>query len=102
MHTQTERINIEDKMYLTKERIQELTAKFGKNDADTGAADVQVALFTERINHLTEHLKANRQDFSTQRALQMLVGKRRKLLDFIKKHDIARYRGLIEELNLRK
>jgi len=61
-----------------------------------------VALFTERINHLTEHLKVNRKDYSTQRALQMLVGKRRKLLDFIKEHDIARYRVMLDELNLRK
>jgi len=89
-------------MYLTKERIQELTAKFGKTATDTGAAEVQVALFTERINHLTEHLKVNRKDYSTQRALQMLVGKRRKLLDFIKEHDIARYRVMLDELNLRK
>jgi small subunit ribosomal protein S15 len=89
-------------MYLTTEVKKEIFAKHGKNVQDTGSAEGQVALFTYRINHLTEHLKANKKDHSTRRALIQLVGKRRSLLDYLKRKDIARYRSLIAELNLRK
>lgn len=89
-------------MYLTKEKKQEFFEKHGKGKNDTGNAEAQVALFTYRIAHLTEHLKRNRKDFGTQRALQLLVGKRRSLLDYLKNKDIERYRAIIKELNLRR
>ena len=89
-------------MYLTGEKKTELFAKHGKASTDTGSAEGQIALFTFRINHLTEHLKENRKDHSTRRALILLVGKRRNLLDYLIKKDITRYRAIIKELNLRK
>lgn len=89
-------------MYLTAEKKTEIFDKHGKTSTDTGSAEGQVALFTHRISHLTEHLKQNRKDFGTQRSLLKLVGKRRSLLDYIKAKDIERYRELIKELNLRK
>ena len=89
-------------MYLTGEKKQELFAEHGKSKADTGSAEGQVALFTFRINHLTEHLKENKKDHSTRRSLIKLVGKRRSLLDYLIKKDIERYRAIIKELNLRK
>lgn len=89
-------------MYLTKEQKQELFAKHGKGPNDTGSAEGQIALFTHRISHLSEHLKKNRQDFNTERALVMLVGKRRSLLDYLMKKDILRYRAIVKELGLRK
>ena len=89
-------------MYLTTEKKQELFAKHGKGAADTGSAEGQIALFTFRINHLTEHLKENKKDHSSRRALIKLVGKRRSLLDYLKRKDIERYRAIIKELNLRK
>ena len=89
-------------MYLTSEKKQEFFTKFGKNEKDTGSAEGQIALFTFRINHLTEHLKQNKKDHSTRRALIKLVGKRRSLLDYLKGKDIERYRSVIKELNLRK
>jgi small subunit ribosomal protein S15 len=89
-------------MYLTSEKKQELFAQYGKSEKDTGSAEGQVALFTFRINHLTEHLKQNKKDHSTRRALIKLVGKRRSLLDYLKSKDIERYRSVIKELNLRK
>jgi small subunit ribosomal protein S15 len=89
-------------MYLTTEKKQELFAKHGKSAADTGSTEGQIALFTHRINHLTEHLKNNKKDHSTRRALIKLVGKRRSLLDYLIKKDIERYRAIIKELNLRK
>ncbi|HDR51724.1 MAG TPA: 30S ribosomal protein S15, partial [Mariniphaga anaerophila] len=76
--------------------------QYGKDDKDTGSAEGQIALFTYRINHLTGHLKSNKKDFSTRRALIKLVGKRRRLLDYLKEKDIERYRAIIEKLNLRK
>ena len=88
--------------YLTAEKKQELFGKYGKSNADTGSPESQVALFSYRINHLTEHLKSNKHDFGTQRALLRLVGKRRQLLDYLKKVDIERYRSIVKELNLRK
>ena len=89
-------------MYLTAEKKQEIVKNFGKSETNTGASEVQIALFTEKINHLTEHLKVYKKDFSTQRALLRLVGKRRRLLDYLKEIDIAQYRAIIKELNLRK
>ena len=89
-------------MYLTPEKKSEIFAKHGKDKADTGTAEGQIALFTYRINHLTEHLKQNKKDHSTRRALIKLVGKRRSLLDYLIKKDIERYRAIIKELNLRK
>jgi len=89
-------------MYLTTEKKQEIFAKYGKDQKNTGSAEGQIALFTFRINHLTEHLKQNKKDHSTRRALIKLVGKRRSLLDYLKTKDIERYRSVIKELNLRK
>ena len=89
-------------MYLTTEKKKEIFAKHGKSDADTGSAEGQVALFTYRINHLSQHLKANRHDFNTERSLVALVGKRKALLDYLKKKDINRYRAIIAELGVRK
>lgn len=89
-------------MYLTVEQKQEIFKKYGKSENDSGATESQVALFTTRINHLNEHLKKNRKDFGTQRALLAMVGKRRSLLDFLKKKDIEKYRSLIKELGIRK
>ncbi len=89
-------------MYLTKEAKAELFAKHGGDSKNTGSAEGQIALFTERINHLTGHLKKNRKDFNTERSLVMLVGKRRSLLDYLKKKDILRYRAIVKELGLRK
>jgi len=89
-------------MYLTKEVKAELFAKHGKTEANTGSAEGQIALFTFRINHLTEHLKRNRHDYNTERSLVRLVGKRRSLLDYLKKKEINRYREIIKELNIRK
>jgi len=89
-------------MYLTAEKKQEFFEKYGKSNKDTGSAEGQVALFSYRIAHLTEHLKENRKDFSTQRALIRMVGKRRRLLNYLKDRDIERYRAIIKALNLRK
>jgi small subunit ribosomal protein S15 len=89
-------------MYLTKEVKEELFAKHGGAATNTGSAEGQIALFTFRINHLTGHLKKNRHDFNTERSLVKLVGKRRSLLDYLKKKDINRYREIIKELNIRK
>ena len=89
-------------MYLTAEKKQEIFEKYGKSNTDTGSTEGQIALFSYRIAHLTEHLKSNRKDYSTQHALIKLVGKRRSLLDYLKKKDIVRYRTLIAELGIRK
>ena len=88
--------------YLLPEKKQEIFAKYGKSNKDTGSPESQVALFSYRIAHLTEHLKKNRKDYNTQRSLLKLVGKRRRLLDYLKEVDIERYRSLIKELNLRR
>ena len=88
-------------MYLSKEWKTEIFTKHGKSATDTGSAEGQVALFTTRIAHLTEHLKKNKHDFSTQLSLQKLVGKRRALLAYLYKKDIARYRAIIKALQLR-
>jgi len=89
-------------MYLTKEVKEEIFAKHGKNGKDSGTAEGQIALFTHRITHLTEHLKQNRKDYNTERSLVKLVGKRRSLLDYLIKKDILRYRAIVKELGLRK
>jgi small subunit ribosomal protein S15 len=89
-------------MYLTPEKKQEIFKKHGKSGSDTGSAEGQIALFTHRINHLTEHLKRNKKDFNTERSLVLLVGKRRRLLDYLIKKDITRYREIIKELGIRK
>lgn len=89
-------------MYLTKEKKQDIFQKHGGSASNTGAAAGQVALFTFRIEHLTQHLKSNKEDFNTRRSLVMLVGKRRRLLNYLKDVDINAYRTLIEQLNIRK
>ncbi|ANW97046.1 30S ribosomal protein S15 [Wenyingzhuangia fucanilytica] len=89
-------------MYLSQEKKAEIFAKHGKSANDTGSTEGQIALFTYRIAHLTNHLKANRKDYNTQRSLVKLVGKRRSLLDYLVKTDILRYRAIIAELGLRK
>ncbi|MFM6975511.1 MAG: 30S ribosomal protein S15 [Sphingobacteriaceae bacterium] len=88
-------------MYLSNEYKAAIFAKHGKSATDTGSAEGQVALFTARIAHLTEHLKKNRKDFGTQLSLQKLVGKRRAILAYLYKKDIARYRAIIKALELR-
>lgn len=89
-------------MNITTEQKKEIFAKYGKTANDTGSPESQIALFTQRINHLTEHLKEHKKDFSTQRALLKLVGKRRRQLDYLKEKDIERYRNILKELNIRK
>ena len=89
-------------MYLTAEKKQEIFGKYGKSNTDTGSSEAQIALFSYRINHLTEHLKSNKKDYSTERALVILVGKRRRLLNYLKDNDISRYRAIIKELGIRK
>lgn len=88
-------------MAVTKERKAELIAEFGKDANDSGSAQVQVALLSERIRGLTEHMKQHPKDFHTRRGLLMLVGKRRRLLSYIKKNDINDYRQLIARLGIR-
>ena len=89
-------------MYLTAETKREIFEKYGKIETDTGSAEGQIALFTFRIKHLTGHLKQNKKDLFTQRSLIRLVGKRRRLLDYLKEKEIERYRIIIKELGLRK
>jgi small subunit ribosomal protein S15 len=89
-------------MALTKERKQELIERFGEGQADTGRTEVQVALLTERINQLTGHLRTHRKDHHSRRGLLMLVGQRRRLLNYLQRSDLERYRSLIRELGLRR
>ena len=89
-------------MYVTKEQKEEIFTKHGKGKNDTGSAEGQIALFSHRIDHLSNHLKNNKKDFNTERSLVKLVGKRRQLLDYLKIKDIERYRSIISELSLRK
>jgi small subunit ribosomal protein S15 len=89
-------------MYLTLEVKEQIFAEYGNSATDTGSAESQVALFTHRIKHLTEHLKQNHKDLATKRSLINLVGKRRKMLEYLKKQDIERYRSIIKKLGLRK
>lgn len=88
-------------MTISKERKQELIKKFGKDANDSGSAPVQIAIMSDRISELTEHMKLHPKDFHTRRGLLMLVGKRRRLLSYIKNKDIEAYRKLIEELKIR-
>ncbi|MBR3100331.1 MAG: 30S ribosomal protein S15 [Muribaculaceae bacterium] len=91
-------------MYLDSEKKKEIFGTYGASNTDTGSPEAQIALFSYRISHLTEHLKVNKKDHTTQRALKMLVGKRRRLLDYLMRKDINRYRNLIakKELGIRK
>ncbi|MBP8129208.1 MAG: 30S ribosomal protein S15 [Candidatus Hydrogenedentes bacterium] len=89
-------------MPLTKERKKEVISKHGKSEADTGSAEVQIALLTERINQLTEHFKVHKKDHAGRIGLLKMVGKRRNLLNYLRRNDLERYRGLIQELGLRK
>ena len=95
-------INLLHTMYLDSEKKKEIFGQYGKSNTDTGSAESQVALFSYRISHLTEHMKANRKDNTTERALTKLVGKRRALLNYLKRTDITRYRAIISKLGLRK
>ena len=90
-----------EKLSISKERTAELMAEFGKDANDSGSAEVQVAILTERIRHLTEQLKVHKNDQHTQRGLMMLIGKRRGLLKYIKNRDINEYRTLIKKLGIR-
>ncbi len=87
---------------MTKEEKLELITKFGKDTNDSGKSEVQIALLTKRINDLTSHFDAHKKDHHSRRGLMMMVGKRRRLLDYLIKKDIARYRAIIKELNIRK
>ena len=91
-------------MYLDSEKKKEIFGTYGASNTDTGSAEAQIALFSVRISHLTEHLKSNHKDYRTARALKMLVGKRRRLLDYLMRKDINRYRAIIakKELGIRK
>jgi small subunit ribosomal protein S15 len=89
-------------MTVTAERKQELVARFGKAAGDTGSAEVQIALLTERINDLTQHLRAHGKDHHSRRGLLMMVGKRRRLLNYLQRKDLEGYRALIRELGLRR
>jgi small subunit ribosomal protein S15 len=89
-------------MSLTKDRKQELIDRFGRSESDTGSAEVQVALLTERINELTGHLRTHSKDHHSRRGLLMLVGKRRRLLRYLERSDVERYRALVADLGLRR
>jgi small subunit ribosomal protein S15 len=89
-------------MTLTKEKKAELIDRFGRSDGDTGSAEVQIALLTERINELTEHLREHRKDHHSRRGLLMLVGRRRRLLRYLERTDLERYRSVVAELGLRR
>jgi small subunit ribosomal protein S15 len=89
-------------MTLTREAKSEVMSRFAKHDGDTGSPEVQVALLTARINELTEHLRGHKKDHHSRRGLLMMVGQRRRLLNYLRRHDIGRYRELVQELGLRK
>jgi small subunit ribosomal protein S15 len=89
-------------MSLTKEKKSEVIGKFGSHEGDTGSPEVQVALLTARINELTEHLRTHRKDHHSRRGLLMLVGQRRRLLNYLNRQDVQRYRSLVQELGLRR
>ncbi len=89
-------------MSLTTQEKEKIFKKFGNNAKDSGSVYSQIALFTKNISDLTEHLKVNRKDYGTQRSLQLMVGKRRKLLDYLKGKDILKYRDLVKDLGLRR
>ena len=89
-------------MSITAERKQELIGEFATNKGDTGSPEVQVAILSERINNLTEHLKTHNKDFHSRRGLLMMVGQRRRLLDYLKKKEVKRYQDLLKRLGLRR
>jgi small subunit ribosomal protein S15 len=89
-------------MSVTAERKRELVARFGKGEGDTGSAKVQIALMTARINDLTEHLRTHQSDHHSRRGLLMLVGRRRRLLDYLRRSNLEGYRSLVKELGLRR
>jgi small subunit ribosomal protein S15 len=89
-------------MALTQERKQELIRQFQTHESDTGSSEVQIAILTERINYLNEHLKVNKKDFHSRRGLLKMVGRRRALLDYLKKHNFDRYREVVTQLGLRR
>lgn len=89
-------------MVLTKESKQEIFKKYGKGENDSGSPECQIALFTKRIKHLTGHLKENPKDKNTERSLVRVVGKRRRLLDYLREKDVNRYRSITKELKIRK
>jgi len=89
-------------MTITQDQKRDLAVKFGEGEADTGKTEVQVAIFTHRINSLTDHLRTHTKDHHSRRGLLMLVGKRRRLLDYLRRRDLDRYRALIAELGLRR
>jgi len=88
--------------YLTTEKKANIFAEFGEKATNTGSIEAQVAILTEKINHISDHLKENKKDFSTQRGLMQMVGKRKRLLTYMSKHNLSGYRSLIEKLGLRK
>lgn len=88
--------------YLTKEKVSDLFAQYGGKSSNTGSIEGQIALLTERINGISEHLQQNKKDFSTHRGLMRMVGQRKRLLTYLSKHNLQGYRGLIEKLGLRK
>lgn len=88
--------------YLTTEKKANIFAEYGATTTNTGSIEAQVAMLTEKINHISDHLKSNKKDFSTQRGLMQMVGKRKRLLTYMSKHDLTGYRALIEKLGLRK
>ena len=89
-------------MAIEKEKNEELINEFGKNQNDTGSSETQIAIFTERINNITSHLKSNKKDHSGRRGLVLLVSKRRRLLNYLRKNDLDSYKNVIEKLNIRK
>ena len=89
-------------MTITKEKIEDLTKEFGKENNDTGATETQIVIMTERIKNITSHLKSNKKDHSGRRGLVMLVSKRRKLLNYLRKIDFNSYKNILEQLNIRK
>ena len=89
-------------MYLDKEKKQEIFGPYGKSNTDTGSAESQIALFSFRINHLTEHMKLNKKDIATNYSLKKMIGRRRRMLDYLKSRDIERYRAIVAKLGLRK
>ena len=89
-------------MSIEQEKIKEITNEYGDNDKDTGSSETQIAIFTERIKNITEHLKLNKKDHSGRRGLVALVSKRRRLLDYLKKNNLDSYKEIIKKLNIRK
>tara|TARA_A100001011_G_C14114959_1_gene758654 strand:- start:553 stop:822 length:270 start_codon:yes stop_codon:yes gene_type:complete len=89
-------------MYLTKKIKEELFNEYGNSNKDSGSVEGQIALFTQRINHLTNHLKENKKDYNTERSLLKMVGKRKSLLSYLKNKNIERYRSIINKLSIRK